>query len=129
MDDRVPPSLLVVEFAAGSSLDREKDRPSQLPIHRNGPPGTFVRLGSLRISLPTDQIVRADEHGGAVVVGFGGMRFTGVQDGRITCARVRDLWPEHLLSPARSWTMTLEPGWVTSVYEDGCRVWPVPERA
>jgi len=125
MDDRVPPSLLVVEFVAGSSLDREQDRPSDLPIHRNGPPGTFVRLGTLRISLPTDQIVRADEHAGAVVVGFGGMRFTGVQDGRITFARVYDLWPEEQLSPARSQTMTLETAWVTSVHENGCPVWPV----
>lgn len=125
----MPPSLLVVEFAAGSSLHCEQDRPSQLPIHRNGPPGTFVRLGTLRISLPTDQIVRADEHDGAVVVGFGGMRFTGVQDGRITFARVRDLWPEDQLSPARSWTMTLEPGWVSSVHENGCPVWPVQERS
>lgn len=125
----MPSPLLVVEFAAGSSLERERDRPSQLPIYRNGPPGTFVRLGTLRISLPTDQIVRADEQGGAVVVGFGGMHFTGVRDGRITFARVRDLWPEQQLSPARSWTMTLETGWVTSVQEDGCPVWPILERS
>ena len=127
MDARLPPSLLVIEFTAGSSLEREQDRPSQLPIHRNGPPGTFVRLGALRISLPTDQIVRADERDGAVVVGFGGMHFTGVRDGRITFARVRDLWPEDQLSPARSRTMMLDPGWVTSVHENGCAVWPVPE--
>ena len=125
----MPPSLLVVEFAAGSSLDREQDRPSQFPIHRNGPPGTFVRLGTLRISLPTDQIVLADERSGVAVVGFGGMHFTGVEDGRVTFARVRDLWPEDQLSPARSWTMTLDPAWVTSIYEDGCPVWPVPERS
>ena len=116
--------LLVIEFAAGSSLDREHDRPSQLPIHRNGPPGTFVRLGHVRISLPTDQIVRTAENNGAVVVGFGGMRFSGADDGRITCVRVRDLWPEQQLSPARSWTMTLEAEWVTSVDQDGSRVWP-----
>jgi len=118
------PPLLVVEFAAGSSLVRERHRASQLPIHRNGPPGTFVRLGELRISLPTDQIVRAEECAGMVIVGFGGMRFKGVEDGRITCIRVRDLWPEQQLSPDRSWTMTLEPAWVASVHEDGSRVWP-----
>jgi hypothetical protein len=79
----------------------------------------------VRISLPTDQIVAADETDGAVVVGFGGMRFTGVEHGRLTFVRVRDLWPEERLSPARSWTMTLEPEWVTSVHEGGCQVWPV----
>ena len=119
---------LIIEFAAGSSLEREQDRPSQLPIHRNGPPGTFVRLGNVRISLPTDQIVRADERDNGVVVGFGGMQFTGLDDGGITFVRVRDLWPEDQLSPARSWKMTLDPGWVTSVHEDGCRVWPAERR-
>ena len=115
---------LVIEFVAGSTLERELDRPSQLPIDRNGPPGTFVRLGGLRISLPTDQVVRADERDGAVVVGFGGMRFTGAQDGRLTFDRGRDLRPEQQLSPSRSWKMALEPQWVTSVHEDGRQVWP-----
>jgi hypothetical protein len=117
---------LVVEFASGSSLDREQDRASDLPIVRNGPPGTFVRLaGGVRVSLPTDQIVGTADSGGAVAIGFGGMRFTGVEDGRLTFVRVRDLWPEERLSPARSWTMTLERHWVAAVHEDGRQVWPV----
>ena len=116
---------LVVAFATGSSLDREQDRASDLPIVRNGPPGTFVRLaGGVRVSLPTDQIVATDDSRGAVAVGFGGMRFTGVQDGRLTFVRVRDMWPEERLSPARSWQMTLEPAWVASVHESGLQVWP-----
>jgi hypothetical protein len=122
------PPLLLIEFAAGSSLDREQDRPSQLPIYRNGPPGTFVRLGNVRISLPTDQIVRADECNAGVIVEFGGMRFTGVDDDRITFDRVRDLWPERELSPARSWKMTLDRRWVASIHENGLQVWPVPAR-
>src|SRR5687767_589904 len=98
---------LIVTFASGSSLQLEADRPSQFPIHRNGPPGTFVRLAGVRISLPTDQIVEIDERDGAVVVGFGGMRLASVEGGRLTFARVRDLLPEDQLSPDRSWTMTL----------------------
>ena len=115
---------LVVEFAAGSTLHQEQDRRSDLPIYRNGPPGTFVRIGTTRISLPTDQIVSVGAREGAAVVGFGGMRFTGVEEGQLTFERVRDLWPEHLLSPARSWRMTLDPSWVASVRESGRRRWP-----
>lgn len=119
---RVP---LVIEFAPGSSLLREQDRVSDLPMHRNGPPGTFVLLsGSVRVSLPTDQIVSTSERDGAAAVGFGGMRFTGIEAGRLTFIRVRDLWPEDQLSPARSWHMTLEPQWVASVQVDGRIVWP-----
>lgn len=117
---------LVVTFAPGSSLHREADRASHLPIHRNGPPGTFVRIEDLRVSLPTDQIIAVDETPGAVMVGFGGMRYTGVENGRLTFVRVRDLWPEERLSPARSWHMTLEPHWVTAVHENGNPVWPIP---
>ena len=117
---------LVVHFSSGSSLHREQDRESDLPIFRNGPPGTFVRLaGGVRVSLPTDQIVAIDESRGAIAVGFGGMHFTGVEDGRLTFMRVRDLWPEERLSPARSWKMTLEPHWVAAVHESGLQVWPV----
>jgi len=96
---------------------------SDLPIQRNGPPGTFVLLAGLRISLPTDQIVAADETDGIVTVGFGGMRFTGIEDGRLTFARVRDLLPEERLSPDRSWKMTLETVWVASVHDNGRLVW------
>ena len=58
-------------------------------------------------------------------VGFGGMRFTGVEDGRLTFMRVREMWPEERLSPARSWKMTLEPQWVAAVHESGLQVWPI----
>jgi hypothetical protein len=114
---------LVIRFAAGSSLESELDRASELPIYRNGPPGTFVRLGNLRISLPTDQIVDAHRRDDTVIVGFGGMRFDGVHEGRLTFARVRDLRPEEQLSPARSWVMTLEPHWVAAVHENGRQVY------
>jgi hypothetical protein len=117
---------LVVAFAPGSSLHREQDRVSHLPIHRNGPPGTFVRVAGVRISLPTDQIVAVHETDSGVVVGFGGMRFTGLEDGRLTFLRVRDLWPEDCLSPARSWTMRLEPQCIAAVHENGSQVWPAP---
>jgi hypothetical protein len=115
---------LLIVFAPGARLHRERDRPSHFPIHRNGPPGTFVVLDTLRISLPTDQIVCADDVNGSVQVGFGGFRFDGSDRGRLVFSRVRDLLPEDQLSPDRSWTMTLEPSWVTAIEVDGVRVWP-----
>lgn len=118
------PGPLTIEFIAGSSLVRERDRPSDLPMHRNGPPGTFVRLANVRISLPTDQIIDIDEQAGRVAVAFGGMRFDGVLNSRLMFRRVRDLRPEDELSPDRSWTMTLEPSWVASIHEEGRQVWP-----
>jgi len=117
---------LVIEFAAGSALLREHDRKSDLTILRNGPPGTFVHLGDVHISLPTDQIVMSEERADSVSMGFGGMRFVGIRDGRLTFQRVRDLRPEEELSPDRSWTMTLEPHWVAAIHEDGRQVWPTP---
>jgi hypothetical protein len=69
---------LLIDFAAPTFLLREQDRPSVLPIVGNGPPGTFVLFpNGLRVSLPTDQIVFADDRGGHARVGFGGMRFIG----------------------------------------------------
>ena len=116
---------LVIRFAPGARLYRERDRPSHFPIHRNGPPGTFVVFGTLRVSLPTDQIVFAEETGDAVAVGFGGFRFDGSRDGSLVFSRVHDLLPEEELSPDRSWTMTLDPSWVAAIDVDGVRAWPV----
>ena len=119
---RVAIPLLIV-FAAPSSLVR--DRPSQFPILGNGPPGTFVLFsGRLRVSLPTDQVVSADDTGGYAKVGFGGMRFTGMASGRLVFVRERDLYPVDQLSPDRSHTMRLEPQWVASVFAYGQLLWP-----
>jgi hypothetical protein len=117
---------MLITFASGSALVREHDRKSDLTIFRNGPPGTFVRLGDVHISLPTDQIVMSEERADSVSLGFGGMHFTGMHDGRLTFQRVRDLRPEEELSPDRSWTMTLEPHWVAAIREGGRQVWPTP---
>ena len=117
-------SLLIV-FAAPSSLVVERDRPSQFPILGNGPPGTFVLFpGRLRVSLPTDQVVSADDTGGYAKVGFGGMRFTGMASGRLVFVRERDLYPVDQLSPDRSHTMRLEPQRVASVFAYGQLLWP-----
>jgi hypothetical protein len=116
---------LVVCFASGSSLYREAELVSQLPMVRNGPAGTFVIFpDGLRVSLPTDQIVAADNRGDHARVGFGGMRFTGMKEGRLTFVRVKELWPEEQLSPDRSRIMTLEPSWVSAILVDGGIVWP-----
>ena len=115
---------LLIEFAPQTSLYREQDLVSQLPIVRNGPPGTFVVFpDGVRVSLPTDQIVFADDKDGAARVGFGGMSFAGTADGQLIFLRVRDLQPEEQLSPARSHVMRLEARMVSSVLVDGRPVW------
>lgn len=115
---------LLIEFAPQTSLYRERDLVSHLPIVRNGPPGTFVVFpGGMRVSLPTDQIVFADDRDGAARVGFGGMSFAGTAEGRLIFLRVRDLQPEEQLSPARSRVMTLEARMVSSILVDGHPVW------
>src|SRR5580765_4973160 len=97
---------LLIEFASPTSLYHERALLSHLPILRNGPPGTFVVFpDGMRVSLPTDQIVFADDKDGAARVGFGGMNFVGEKQGRLTFLRVRELHPEEQLSPARSHIM------------------------
>jgi hypothetical protein len=116
---------LLIDFVAPTSILREHERLSALPIVGNGPPGTFVVFpNGLRVSLPTDQVVFADDAGGYARVGFGGMQFTGIEEGRLAFARVRELAPEHELSPARSHTMRLETEWVARIVVDGQAVWP-----
>lgn len=118
---------LLIEFVAPTTLLRERDRPSTFTIVGNGPPGTFVIFPSgLRVSLPTDQIVFADDASGRARVGFGGMQFVGIQEGQLVCLRVREVLPEALLSPARSHRMELEPSWIASMFESGQQVWPAP---
>jgi hypothetical protein len=123
----VPP--LRVEFTAPSALIREQDRRSVLRIIGNGPPGTFVAFPSgLRVSLPTDQILSADDDHGFVTVVFGGMTFVGPDGDSLVCVRVRELHPEDALSPDRSHRMVLNPSWVSLVVESGIRVWPAEHR-
>jgi hypothetical protein len=118
--------MLLIEFARETRLHLEQDRPSHFRIHRNGPPGTFVVFpDGLRVSLPTDQVVLAEDSAEGARVGFGGMSFGGIEGGRLIFHRVRDLLPAEQLSPARSWTMTLEPEWVSSIHVERRRVWPV----
>lgn len=116
---------LLIAFAAPSSLLREQPRASMLPIVGNGPPGTFVLFpGGLRVSLPTDQIVSADDTQGYARVGFGGMRFVGVDGRDLVFTRERELHPEDQLSPDRSHTMRLEQAWVTRLSAHGQPLWP-----
>ena len=116
---------LLIEFAEPTSLLLEQSRISTLPIIANGPPGTFVLFpNGLRVSLPTDQIVFADDSDGHVRVGFGGMRFVGSEDGGLVFVRILELYSEDQLSPARSHTMRLDQQWVTSIAVEGSRVWP-----
>jgi len=116
---------LLIDFVTPSSIFQEENRVSTLPIIGNGPPGTFVVFPhGLRVSLPTDQIVGADDSGGHARVGFGGMRFIGSEEGHLVFVRTRELLPEDQLSPARSHTMRLDSQWVAGVLADGSPVWP-----
>jgi hypothetical protein len=120
MDD-VP---LLIDFTTPSSIFRERNRTSALRIIGNGPPGTFVLFpGGLRVSLPTDQIVFADDAGGHARVGFGGMQFAGSGGGHLVFVRIRELLSEDQLSPDRSHTMLLDPQRVATVSVDGRAVW------
>jgi hypothetical protein len=115
---------LLIDFATPSSIFREHNRISTLPIIGNGPPGTFVLFpNGLRISLPTDQIVFADDTGGHARVGFGGMQFVGYEEGHLVFVRIREVLPEDQLSPARSHRMRLDSRWVAVVSADGRSVW------
>lgn len=116
---------LVVEFVPGTRLLREAEVVPKLPILQNGPPGTFIVFADgSRVPLPTDQIVLTDETDGSARVGFGGMSFEGVEDGRLVFYRVRDLAPEEELSPERASRMTLEPRMVARVLVNERKVWP-----
>jgi hypothetical protein len=116
---------LLIDFAEPTSLLREQHRISTLPIVGNGPPGTFVLFpNGLRVSLPTDQIVFADDAGGHARVEFGGMQFVGLEGGRLVFLRVRELLPEDQLSPARSHKMMLDPQWVARISVDNRTIWP-----
>lgn len=124
-DRPLEPFPLLIEFAPRTSLLLERHRASALPIVGNGPPGTFVLFPTgLRVSLPTDQIVFADDGEGCARVAFGGMRFVGTEEGRLVFVRFRELRPEDQLSPARSHTMRLDPEWVATISADGVRIWP-----
>lgn len=98
-----------------------------LPVVQNGPPGTFVTFADgRRVPLPTDQIVFVEDNGGAARVGFGGMGFDGIEGGLLTFFRVRDLAPEHELSPERGRRMTLEPKMIAAVFMEGRLAWGRP---
>jgi hypothetical protein len=116
---------LLIEFVAKTRLERDPDLVPKLPIVQNGPPGTRVVFADgSKVPLPTDQIVFADDATGCARVGFGGMSFEGLEDGLLTCYRVRELQPEALLSPERGRRMTLKPEMVAAIHVDGRKVWP-----
>jgi hypothetical protein len=125
LEHRVDDIPLLIDFVTPSTIFREHNRISTLRIIGNGPPGTFVLFPQgLRVSLPTDQIVFADDAGGHARVGFGGMQFVGSEKGHLVFVRIRELLPEDQLSPARSHTMRLDSQLVTTVSMGGRAVWP-----
>lgn len=125
----MPASPLLIRFAADTRLRREAPFSSGLPIVGNGPPGTFVVFPSGReVSLPTDQIVESRDDDGAALVGFGGLRFDGIESGQFVFRRVQELLPEAQLSPERSRKMTLRLDMVAAIIVEGALVWPPREQ-
>ncbi|MBA3540827.1 MAG: hypothetical protein H0T79_14540 [Deltaproteobacteria bacterium] len=117
---------LLIEFVVDTTIYREPDFVPRLPILQNGPPGTFIVFADgRRVSLPTDQIVFSDDTGARARVGFGGMRYVGIEDGFLVFLRVRDLQPPETLPPGRGRRMTLKPEMVSTIYVDGGEVWPL----
>ena len=126
-------AFCVVEFVRGSRVEKDPpvNRPvtwgASLRIVQNGPPGTFVRFADGgRVPLPTDQIVSSDEGANGARVGFGGMRFDGIEGGLLTFRRFRDLLAEHELSPERGRRMTLAAEMVAAVFIEGRLAWGRP---
>jgi hypothetical protein len=78
----------------------------------------------LRVSLPTDQIVFAEDGDGYARVGFGGMQFVGSENGTLVFIRVRELLEADQLSPDRSHIMRLDAQWVATVAVNGDPIWP-----
>ena len=77
---RVNDYPLLIEFVPGTRISREPKVVSKLPIVQNGPPGTSIVFGDgATVPLPTDQIIFAEDGGGAARVGFGGMSFEGMR--------------------------------------------------
>ena len=125
--DARTPVFCIVEFVQGTRVEKERAFVPGLPVVQNGPPGTFVTFSDgRRVPLPTDQIVVAEDTGGAARVGFGGMRFDGIEGGLLTFLRVRDLGPGHELSPERGRRMTLEPNMIAAVFMEGRLAWGRP---
>jgi len=121
--DNIP---LLIDFVSPSSIIQEPNRTSDLRIIGNGPPGTFVLFPDrLRVSLPTDQIVLADDASGHACIGFGGMQFVGLEGSQLRFVRIREIFPADQLSPARSYTMLLDPQRVASVSVMGRPAWPL----
>src|SRR5438046_1956981 len=121
--------LLLIEFVPGTRVHRDDDVVSGFPIVQNGPPGTRVSFPDGReVPLPTDQIVSCDDAQGAARVGFGGMRFVGLEGGQLVFHRVQDLAPAEALSPERGRRMTLERWMVAAVLVGGVLAWPAADR-
>ena len=117
---------LLIEFVVDTTIYREPSFVPKLPIVQNGPPGTFIVFpDGRRVSVPTDQVVFADDTGACARVGFGGMSFVGIEDGYLVFLRVRDLQPPETLPPERGRRMTLKPEMVSAIYVNGGEVWPL----
>jgi len=124
-ESRAMSAELVIEFAAGSGIERDAKVSPRLPIVGNGPPGTRVTFpDGWRINLPTDLVLAADRVDDRARVRLGGMAWSAEADDALSFERVADLWPAERLSPERARQMRLDPARVERVWLDGVVVHP-----
>ena len=80
---------LLIDFVAPTSLLREPNRNiSTSGYWKRSARHLCPFPNGLRVSLPTDQIVFADDTRGHAEFGFGGMRFVGSKEGRLVFVRI-----------------------------------------
>ena len=119
--------LTEIEFVAGSRVRRDEPVRSQLPLVRNGPPATWIVFADGRgLGVPTDQILRAEDSGGAARVAFGGMRFDGAEDGWLVFRRAREVLAEEQLAPERGRELKVRVQDIARVIASGKPAWPSP---
>jgi threonine dehydratase len=117
--------LSAVRFAAGSKLRRDDPVPTALRLIRTTLPATWVVFADGRgLGIPTDQLLSADDAGGAAAVAFGGMQFDGLEDGWLCFRRVREILPEDQLAPERGRLLKVRPADVATVAASGRLAWP-----
>jgi hypothetical protein len=116
---------LVVEFAPGSRVQAHPDEADlESEVHLM-PRDAMIRFpdGS-EVPVPADQIVLEEHQEGAARVGFGGVSFEGIVDGKLAFWRVKDLAPEETLSADRDIRFLIAPELVSSIVVHGVPVWP-----
>ena len=127
-DARIERGLVSQARLAAELFGREGNATPATPVELDSEADRMGALLAARVTLVAidghGQIVFANDAGGHARVGFGGMQFVGLEEGRLVFVRIRELFREDQLSPARSHTMRLDPQWVATISVDDGLIWP-----